>query len=80
MIFYTYNFSYVDYDQTIGRIDRRGQERTVKIYRLIFNGTIEQNIILRAIEAKQRVDYALKTNAARRLIEKEVKNYGYSSV
>jgi len=80
VIFYTYDFSYVDYDQTIGRIDRRGQERTVKIYRLIFNGTIEQNIILRAIEAKQRVDYALKTNAARRLIGKEVKNYGYPSV
>ena len=41
---------------------------------------LNKNIILRAIEAKQRVDYALKTNAARRLIEKEVKNYGYPSV
>lgn len=72
LVFYTYDFSYVDYDQTIGRIDRRGQKRPVKIVRLLFEHTIETNIIIKAIETKQRVDYALKTNAAKRIIRKEV--------
>lgn len=72
MIFYTYNFSFVDYIQSIGRIDRRGQQKSVRIYRLLFSDSIESKIILKALETKQRIDYTLKTNSAQRIISKEI--------
>lgn len=77
MMFYTYNFSFVDFNQTIGRIDRRGQERDVRIYFFVLEKTIESDIVLKAIFTKKKVDILLKTKSTIRSIEKEVTRNGY---
>lgn len=77
VIFYTYNFSYVDYDQCIGRVDRRGQEKDVRIYRLVFYDSIEKKIILKALLEKRTVDRTLKSTVGGKLLEREIKEYGH---
>lgn len=78
MIFYTYNFSYVDFDQTIGRIDRRGQEEDVEIVYVYYPKTIETSLILKALNSKKSVDQILKNS--QNDISKEIAEYGNSKV
>ena len=77
MMFYTYNFSFVDFNQTIGRIDRRGQLRDVRIYFFVLEKTIESDVVLKAIFTKQKVDKVLKSKSMIRSLEKEVTRNGY---
>lgn len=44
MIFYTFSYSYLEYNQTIGRIYRVGQDKPCTIYALINIGTSERKI------------------------------------
>ena len=44
MIFYTFNYSYLEYTQAIGRIYRTGQREHCSVYTLINEGTSEQKI------------------------------------
>ena len=44
MIFYTFNYAYLQYNQTIGRIFRMGQKIPCKVYVLINKGTSEKKI------------------------------------
>jgi hypothetical protein len=44
MIFYTYSYAYLEYNQTIGRIYRAGQKIPCKIFVLINSGTSERKI------------------------------------
>lgn len=59
MIYYTYDYSYLKYDQMCGRIYRNGQENKVTYDILINAGTIEEKI-WKAIATKQNVDEFLK--------------------
>ncbi|MBR4889737.1 MAG: DEAD/DEAH box helicase [Clostridia bacterium] len=44
MIFFTYSYAYLEYNQTVGRIYRAGQKIPCKIYVLINSGTSERKI------------------------------------
>lgn len=44
MIFYTYSYAYLEYNQTVGRIYRSGQKTPCKIQVLINSGTSERKI------------------------------------
>ena len=44
MIFYTFSYAYLEYNQTVGRIYRVGQKVPCKIYALINTGTSEPKI------------------------------------
>ena len=44
VIFYTPTYSYQDYEQSLGRAYRNGQERKVTAYRFITQNTIEQAV------------------------------------
>lgn len=44
MIFYTFSYAYLEYNQTVGRIYRVGQKIPCKIYALINSGTSEAKI------------------------------------
>lgn len=77
LIFYTYNFSFVDYDQTIGRIDRRGQDDDVELVFLYYPKTIESDVILKALTTKKKVDQVLKNKKVVDEISKEIAEYGH---
>lgn len=59
MLFYTYDHSFLNFDQMKGRIRREGQKKTVifKIYKNV--NTIEENV-WKAIENKESTDQYLK--------------------
>lgn len=76
LVFYNYNFSYVDYDQTIGRIDRRGQGHTVELVFLYYPHTIETKVVMKALSAKKRIDGVLKSKNTLTDISKEIAGYG----
>lgn len=59
MIFYSYDYSYLNYEQMCGRIYRNGQTRNVTYTILISKGTVEENI-WRAIANKETKDEYLK--------------------
>lgn len=59
MIFYTYSWSYVSYDQMAARIYRTGQTKKVMYYILMSAGTIESKI-WNAIRTKQSVNDFIK--------------------
>lgn len=75
LVFYTYNFSYVDFDQCIGRIDRRGQEDDIRIYLMYYINSIEKSVILKALMNKKSVDHTLKSKAGVNVIRKELEEY-----
>lgn len=79
IIFYTYTYSFVDNQQTIGRIDRPGQTNAVRIYRLIFSNSIETEAYITAIDTKQSLSEMLKHNSNDILgqISKEANSYGH---
>lgn len=49
LVFYSYSFSYEEYYQAIARIKRQGQKHLMKIYTLMANDSIDEDIIM-AIE------------------------------
>lgn len=59
MIFYTYDYSFLKYDQMCGRIYRSGQKNNVTYDVLINSNTIEEKI-WKAIHNKQSADEFLK--------------------
>ena len=59
MIFYTYDYSYLNYEQMCGRIYRNGQTRNVTYTILISSKTVEENI-WDAIANKKSKDEYLK--------------------
>lgn len=61
MIFYSYDFSFVNYDQMCGRIYRNGQKENVTYYILRSKGTQEENV-WKAIERKSSIDEYIKSS------------------
>jgi len=59
MIFYSYDYSFLNYDQMCGRVMRDGQKNNVLYTVLISRGTIEENI-WHAIKNKESRDAYLK--------------------
>ena len=59
MIFYTYDYSFLNYDQMCGRIYRTGQKKPVTYTIYIAEDTIEEKI-WKAISTKQSIDEFLK--------------------
>lgn len=59
MIFYSYDYSYLNYEQMCGRIYRNGQTKNVTYTILISTKTVEENI-WKAIANKQSKDEYLK--------------------
>lgn len=51
-IFYSRNWSFLDYDQARGRLHRHGQEQKVTFYHLIATRTIDEKIV-RALQKKE---------------------------
>ena len=60
MIFYTYSYAYLEYNQTIGRIYRIGQSKPCRIYALINTGTSERKI-WKAVQKAYDMDTTFKT-------------------
>jgi SNF2 family DNA or RNA helicase len=44
MIFFTFSYAYLEYNQSIGRIYRVGQKKPCTVYALINKGTAERKI------------------------------------
>lgn len=59
MIFYTFSYAYLEYNQTIGRIYRVGQKVPCKIYALINSGTSEPKI-WNAVQKAESMDSLFK--------------------
>ena len=59
MIFYTYDYSFLKFDQMCGRIYRNGQKNKVTYDVFISKNTIEEKI-WKAIENKESTDEFLK--------------------
>lgn len=59
MIFYTYDYSFLKFEQMSGRIYRNGQKQTCHYRILISKNTIEEKV-WKAIEKKQSLDEFLK--------------------
>ena len=59
MIFYTYDYSFLNYDQMCGRIYRTGQKKPVTYTIYIAEDTIEEKV-WKAISTKQSIDEFLK--------------------
>lgn len=54
IIYFSLTFHYIDYDQSLGRIRRRGQDRSTKSIFLVMNNTIDQ-IIFNNLQRKHRL-------------------------
>lgn len=52
IVFYTLDYSYIKYDQMLHRCWRKGQEKDTKLYILLFNETVEEDI-WKTVENKQ---------------------------
>lgn len=61
MIFYSYDYSYIDYDQAIARVYRNGQKNKTTVYHLVAEGTVDEDI-LQAVQNKQDI--------AKRIVDK----------
>lgn len=61
VIFYSYDYSYIDYDQAIARVYRNGQKNKTTVYHLVAEGTVDEDI-LQAIQNKQDI--------AKRIVDK----------
>ena len=59
MIYYTYDYSFLKYEQMCGRIYRNGQKNTVTYTVLINENTIEEKVWW-AIQNKKNIDEFLK--------------------
>lgn len=59
MIFYSYAWSFVSFDQMCGRIYRNGQTKKTHFYTLISKGTVEE-LIWRGLLNKRSIDEYLK--------------------
>lgn len=57
MIFYTYDYSYLNYEQMCGRIYRNGQTRNVTYTILISRGTVEEQIWDAIVNKKTKDEY-----------------------
>jgi SNF2 family DNA or RNA helicase len=52
VIFYSMNHSWIDFDQAVSRLDRRGQTKRVECFLLIAQNTIDEDI-LEAVKSKR---------------------------
>jgi SNF2 family DNA or RNA helicase len=52
-VLYSYSHSYIDFDQTIKRLRRRGQERAVDIYLLMATNTVDEDIVTALIQKRK---------------------------
>lgn len=59
MILYTYNYAYLEYNQTVGRIYRVGQKQPCSVYVLINKGTSERKI-WNAVQKAYNMDTVFK--------------------
>ena len=59
IIFYTYDYSFLNYEQMIGRVNRIGQKQHILIDVLINANTIE-TAVWKAIKNKQALDEFIK--------------------
>lgn len=60
-VFYSTTYSFIDFEQAVSRVHRRGQEKDVIIYLLMASGTIDE-VIYSAIRSKRRVSNRVLTN------------------
>ena len=60
-IFYSTTYSYIDFEQAVSRVHRRGQEKDVIVYLITAIGTIDE-VIYSAIRSKRRVSKRVLTN------------------
>jgi len=54
VIYFTLGFSLGDYQQSVARVHRPGQEHPVQVYRLVTEGTVDRKII-KALDAREDV-------------------------
>lgn len=59
MIYYSYSYSYLEYDQSLGRIYRMGQARPCEVYFMVSSNTIEQKIA-KVVMERVALDEAVK--------------------
>lgn len=60
MIFYTYSYAYLEYNQAVGRIYRTGQKEPCTVYALINKGTAERKIWT-AVQKAYNMDTTFKS-------------------
>lgn len=68
MVFYSWNFSYMDYAQAQDRIHRIGQRHPCHYIHLVAPGTIDEHV-LAALEAKQDMAVSLVDDQWKRIFE-----------
>lgn len=60
-VFYSTTYSYIDFEQAVSRVHRRGQEKDVLVYLIMASGTIDE-VIYSAIRSKRRVSKRVLEN------------------
>lgn len=67
-VFYSYTYSYIDFEQAVSRLHRRGQTKPVDIFLLYAAGTIDEDIyeaIVKKRKVTERVLESLKSKGDR---------------
>lgn len=64
-VFYSITYSFIDFEQAVARIHRRGQKKPVRIYLLVAQNTIDEDICT-AIRSKRKVSEVVLTKLKRR--------------
>lgn len=60
VIYYSLGYSLGDYEQSLKRAHRPGQERTVRFYHLLAKGTVDEKVYRALNERKDIVEYVLE--------------------
>lgn len=65
-IVYSTTFSYIDYDQMLARLHRRGQLHPVTIYRVFCQKTVDEDIMTAVQQKKKVTEYCFRAIKTRR--------------
>lgn len=75
-IFYSFPYSFIDFEQAVARVHRRGQENEVNIYLILAEATIDYTIYQAILDKRSVVDEVLNNLKEKQHDRQEVRREG----